>query len=249
MIKPKGVNYMINWYRLPHILDFDLLENLVDKPDLSLERMHTDMNLGYQICFGKGKFDEWCAFTKYRGNSGMMLYAMPRDVYYFSILKVLSEEYNALRVYGNCKHVFEHAGREIDDGVIEACRQMSMGYGDTDGKWMFNALMHVYYGMIAENNKIIYDANGQNPHDTRLGASIKMNGIHSLCLGGRTVKQAADECRGVHWLKIARQCMARDIIWQDRRNPMLYKAVMDEAKKDTNLEGCLKPGSGDISIA
>ena len=80
MIKPKGVNYMINWYRLPHILDFDLLENLVDKPDLSLERMHTDMNLGYQICFGKGKFDEWCAFTKYRGNSGMMLYAMPRDV-------------------------------------------------------------------------------------------------------------------------------------------------------------------------
>lgn len=158
------------------------------------------MFMNQMICFGHGLFDDWCAYTGVLSSDGRVYCAMPSDKYYFEIAKILASTHGVDHVYDDVKHIFEHTGKNVDQKLLDRIYQLSLGYGVNQG-WAYNMFMHLYYGMIAEENK----------ENTKLGRSIKMNGIYSLLKGGRNVNQAADECCGQSWKTIQTECLERQI--------------------------------------
>ncbi len=158
------------------------------------------MAFGQTLFFGTGKFDDWAAYTGRLCTDGRIWCALPLDKYYFEIAELLARYHGTDRVYLDVLHIFEQAGRAVDRGLVDCIFRMSLAYG-TNQPWAFNMFLHLYYGMIAEENK----------QGTLLGRSIKMNGIHSLLKGGRDVQTAADECRSKPWTEIHDECLARQI--------------------------------------
>lgn len=158
------------------------------------------MGLNQFIFFGEGQFDQWCAYAGMMGTDGEMYAAMPTDKYYFEIIRLMADAYGVDHVYDDLKHIFEHTGKTVDIAMISEMQRMAFKYG-ADMDWAFNMFMHVYYGMVAEENK----------EGTRLGRLIKMNGIHSLLRDNRDIATAADECCGTPWYEIKAECDNRHI--------------------------------------
>ena len=171
-----------------------LLSNVTDVRDFQ------PMGFGQTIFFGKGKFDRWCAYTGMQDQAGALWCGMPTDKYYFELIEMMANSHGRDRVYADIKHVFEHCGKSIDRRLLDRIYQIALGYGQ-DFQIVYNMLLHVYYGMVAEENK----------EHTYLGKSIKMNGVHSLLYGGVGVDVAADECRGKPWREIQAECLKRQI--------------------------------------
>lgn len=158
------------------------------------------MCFGQGIFFGAGRFDDYCAYTSAEFPDGFYC-AMPQDVYYFEILDRVACETNCFFfMYEDIKHIYEHVTDRIDKAQVRRIYRIAQGYGDNH-KWMFNALMHVYYGMVAEENKA----------GTKLGASIKMNGIYRVLIDREQVPVAARECCGVSAGDLRKECMAHRI--------------------------------------
>ena len=158
------------------------------------------MGMGQVIFFGEGKFDRYCAYAGVLGKDGKIWAAMPSDKYYFEIAVGLATKFGGNAVYDDVKHIFEHTGDKVDQKLIDDIYMMSMHYG-VYFEWALNMFMHLYYGMIAEENKA----------GTKLGRSIKMHGIHSLLRKGKPVQEAADECRSIPWQDIKSACVERHI--------------------------------------
>lgn len=158
------------------------------------------MSFGQTLFFGRGKFDDWAAWTGVMCVDGNIWCALPMDKYYFEIAELLAGAHGVDRVYLDVLHLFEQAGRSVDRALVDQLFRMSLAYG-MDQPWAFNMFLHLYYGMVAEENK----------QGTLLGRSIKMNGIYSLLKGGRDVATAADECRSKRWTEIRDECVVRQI--------------------------------------
>lgn len=168
--------------------------------DVSDARDFHQMAYGQTIFFGRGKFDRYCAYAGMFGPTGEFWCGMPTDKYYFEMIESMAAIYGRDRVYADLKHIFEQCGKQLDDRLLDRIYRIAIGYGPNFGI-AYNMMLHVYYGMIAEENKA----------GTILGKSIKMNGIHSLLYGGVGVDAAADECRGKPWQQIRSECVERQI--------------------------------------
>lgn len=158
------------------------------------------MGLGQTIFFGHGAFDDWCAWTGVMAADGSFVCAKPLDKYYFEIAQILAAHYGPIRVYNDIRHVFEHTGKAVNIKLMDDMYRMSLSYG-LDQEWAYNMLMHIHYGMVAEENKA----------NTLLGATIKMNGLHKLLLDGQSLLGSANDCRGADWRDIYAQCQQRHI--------------------------------------
>ncbi len=163
-------------------------------------RLIQPMSFGQFIFFGKGSFDDWAAYTGVLCQDGRVWCALPLDKYYFEIAALLAQYHGTDKVYLDVLHLFEQTGKAPERSVVDCIFRMSLGYGHNQ-PWAYNMFMHLYYGMIAEENKA----------GTLLGRSIKMNGIHSLLKGGRDIVTAADECRSKPWTEIRDECLSRQI--------------------------------------
>lgn len=151
---------------------------------------------------------------------GSLKASMPSDMYYFEILDSLAAIHGPMPLFDDCKHIFEQSGKSVDAQLVKRIAKMSFGYAQNQ-QWAYNAMMHVYYGMIAENNRKFYDDQGRFICETKLGASIKMNGIYSLLIDRRGVQVSAKECCGGNWQALVAECERRHIFWDDKRNPLL----------------------------
>lgn len=191
--------------------DFRTIQNVRDFAQLSF---------GHVLFFGRGLFDDWCAYCATVRPDGVFAASMPSDMYYFEILDQLAAVHGPMPLFDDCKHIFERCGNQIDPRIVKRIVKMSIGYAQNQ-PWAYNAFMHVYYGMVAENNRKFYDDHGNMLYETRLGASIKMNGIYSLLIDRRGVQVSAKECCGANWRLLADECERRHIFWDDERNPML----------------------------
>ena len=158
------------------------------------------MSFNQILFFGKGFFDDWAAYCGTPCDDGRIWCAMPKDRYYFEIVQLLASYHGVDTVYLDLLHIFERTGKKVDRKLIDRIFFMSVRYGSNQ-PWFFNAAMHIYYGMIAEENK----------ENTKLGRSIKMNGLYSLLKGGRSVQESADECRNKRWQEIQAECLQRQI--------------------------------------
>lgn len=178
-------------YELQFVIPFDTIHNVRDVRMMGMRQM---------ICFGTGKFDDFCAYAVRLGADGRLYAAMPLDKYYFEIIDLLCKVHGKTFVYDDVKHLFEQTGKTIEQRVIDEIYRMASAYG-LNFEWALNAFYHLYYGMVAEENKA----------NTRLGKSIKMHGIDSMVRESRSVEDAADECRSMKWTEIHRECLDRHI--------------------------------------
>lgn len=164
---------------------------------LNLRDLRPLMNRRY-IMFGHGNKDNWCAwFGKYEPENGDMtiMCSMPQDEDYFSVLKGLDGIMGNHKVYQDVFQIFQKTDNFVDDKLIAEILAISMTYGQNID-WAYNAFMQVYYGMIAEE----YYPN------TKLGKTVKMNGIARVLLDGVPVSVAAKECCSIDYREIQRQC-------------------------------------------
>lgn len=176
-------------------LKFDIpFENIMKKRDFQR------MGLGQTIFFGQGKRDDWCPYIGVMQKDGSMICSFPSDKYYFEIAKILADVHGVDAVYDDIKHIFEQTRNNIDLKLMDNIYRMSLGYG-VNQDWAYNLFLHLYYGMISEENHA----------GTYLGRSIKMNGIYSLLIAGCDVQTAANECRDKSWREIQDECIRRHI--------------------------------------
>ena len=155
------------------------------------------------IMFGTGKFDDFCAwFGRFDPslNDRTIMCSKPLDVHYFDIVRFLGSQYGNWKVYHDILHFYEHTGKTVDEKVINEIMNMSLSYG-VNIDFAYNAFMQIYYGMIAEENK----------ENTRLGKSIKMNGLYRVLIDQVSVDIAASECCGKPYTEIQSECDFRSI--------------------------------------
>lgn len=174
-----------------------------------IKNVHDIQAIGHSevIFFGRGSKDDWCAYVGVMLSDGRMHCAFPNDKYYYELAETLAAKYGLDAVYDDIKHLYEHAGKNIDQRLVDEIHTMSFRYG-LDRQDALNMFMHLYYGMVAEENDIY----------TKLGKSVKMHGIHSLLKCGRGADVAASECRGVAWQVTQASCIERHI----------YRTVIDK---------------------
>lgn len=158
------------------------------------------------IFFGHGADDVWCAYTgKY--DAGIMYCAMPSDKYYFKIIRDIADACNCHEaMYEDFSDLCRRTGKLVDPQVVEYIGRLADGYGP-NGDVMYNMFFHVYYGMVAEENKAY----------AHLGKSIKMLGLHDLLIKRKTVDDSADCNRGGNWRNIYADCQRSGITYLLRK--------------------------------
>lgn len=168
------------------------------------------MKSGDYIFFGQGRFDEWAAIVGRYFPDGSFRCAYPKDLYYFEILQRLSETYGPDFVYADAEYIYRHVPVRqspadvvvLNQRFIQDIGWMSQHYYISDDSlFAERALMSVYYGMIAEENK----------RNSQLGAAMKLHGIYNLLKGGMSVEQAADCSVGVKAVKVYAECVRHGI--------------------------------------
>lgn len=170
------------------------LENIMNS------REFRNIGMGMTIFFGKGKYDDWCAYIGVMQPNGNMLCSMPSDKVYFEMVSILAGQFGVDAIYDDIKHIFEQTRKELDGSLLDNIYRMSLQYVGAQ-EMAYATLMMLYYGMVAEENR----------PGTYLGRSVKMNGIHSLLKGGRSIETAASECRDKSWRDIQSECIRRHI--------------------------------------
>lgn len=163
-------------------------------------RSFRNIGMGMTIFFGRGTRDDWCAYIGVMQQSGKMLCAMPSDKCYFEMVTILAGRFGVDAIYDDIKHIFEHARKNLDDMLMDNIYRMSLNYPGYQ-EMAYATLMMLYYGMVSEENHA----------GTYLGRSIKMNGVHSLLKGGRSIEVAATECYNKLWREIQAECLRRHI--------------------------------------
>lgn len=177
------------------------------------------------IFFAWGGKDRWCAWVRRQMPDGSFMCACPRDKHYFEVMWELAGLYGVEPVWNDMLHIFERTRFEVDDDVISEIQQRALRYQAHQGDF-YNAAMSIYYGMIAEAYYI-----GPSGQPTRFGKLVKINGLYSFLKGGRTVEQAADECRLTNWRSIEEEAHQRHLFLSAPYQREL-REVTDNQRKD-----------------
>lgn len=153
------------------------------------------------IFFGRGTTDVWCAYVAKEVGNNKMLCSMPSDKYYFTLIQNIAFGRGCPEaMYADFVDIHRRTGKCIDASVVEYIGRLADNY-DRDADVMYNMFMHVYYGMVAEENKA----------HTHLGKSIKLLGLYDLLIRRKSVNDAADCNRGSNWRAIHADCEAAQI--------------------------------------
>ena len=147
--------------------------------DIENARDFTPMSFNQLIFFGKGRIDDWGAWMAVPTQEGYYC-ALPSDKYYFGIVDSMVKIYGQYPVFLDFVRIFVLAGKTIDPKVVNEIRQMATRYSDNEN-WALNMMLHVYYGMVAEENK----------ENTKIGKQIKMLGLYDIIFNGKSVEDAA----------------------------------------------------------
>lgn len=144
--------------------------------------------------YDRGKFDDWCVYLT--NPSGVR--KPPRDMDYFSDLKMLSSRYGNDQLYQDYVQVYDWTGKQAESGVLKSITTLAQKYGN-DSILVDKILSILYMAMIAEERKA----------GTRLGKRIKRLGIYKLLMENKSVYESANFMRGMGWRDIARLCEER----------------------------------------
>ena len=149
-----------------------------------------------RIFFGRGKIDGFCVYVaKPEWNNNRMSYetkcAAPNDSYYFSMCRYLADRYGDWFVYSHILTIGHMTGRYINKKVINIIYEFARGYNahPDDKETAYSAFMMIYYGMIAEENKIIHG------RPSRVGKVIKLLCLHKYIVEHDDLQAVCDCCK------------------------------------------------------
>lgn len=187
--------------------------------DIPNQRDISPMSFGQYIFFAQGSFDMFCAWAKMTINN-TTYYAKALDTYYFELAHVLSQIYSPNLILNLITETYNLIPiRTPDNKIIPTPQQEHVLHihkisqalnKNNHSNWCVNMLMHLYYGMIAEENK----------KNTILGKSIKLTGVHSLLVRNKSISEAANENRGKSVAQILEQQQAYGIQYPAQKRPI-----------------------------
>lgn len=152
---------------------------------------------GSQVCFDKGRFDDWCVYYIYPNGSRKA----PKDVDYFSSIKRLDDIYGSNIVYNLIFEVFQRTTKDVDDRILDYITEQCQAKFGTQSLEADKNITFIYMGMIAEENK----------KNAKVKKRIKMLGIHYLLKEHKSVNDSATCLCGMNSDKILEECAKRNI--------------------------------------
>ena len=198
------------------------------EPEAIIMRDETHMAFGQAISFAHGDFDDYCAWTRMYLPNGDVLFGMPRDTYYFEIASRLGERYGNRNIYDTVRNMYEDVlirpegstlASPVIPRVLRNIRETADAFG-IDSPWVMNMLMHLYYGMVAEENKA----------RSYLGKSIKLLGLYEILIAKRDIYESANFMRNTPRTVLKQQCEERGILYDMHENRLLqanYETPME----------------------
>lgn len=156
------------------------------------------MMSGHVIFFGRGSFDDYCAYVAGFYN-GQWVCAMPRDSYYFSLVRSFAEKYGNRYVYDDIKHIYEITGNTIEQSVLAEIYKLSRYY--ENGDLWYDMMLHIYYGMVAEENKA----------NAVVGKAMKMDGLYDLLIENKDMDYSCNRNCRRSASDIVKECRERHI--------------------------------------
>lgn len=110
---------------------------------------------GQCMFFAYGGKDHWAVWIGRFEDNGEMYVALSEDKYYFEIMHRLALAYGGRKVFADVVALYYAMAyqKSVHDEVVVKIREMASKYPGYDNKcWAYNMLMHMYYGMLAEEN-------------------------------------------------------------------------------------------------
>ena len=156
------------------------------------------------LFFSKGKFDDYCAYLYAADDNGYAHIYAALDVYYFERLYWFATDHEfglSLQiVYNHALALFHRVCmqpvKNIDDNTLAYIDYFTRLYYGKQRVFAKEIFMHIYYGMIAEENKA----------NTKLGCLIKMHGIYNLLINQLSLEESANCMCGTNWMTIKSEC-------------------------------------------
>jgi hypothetical protein len=148
---------------------------------------------GSVVEFDCGRFDDWCVYVRRPRRERVA----PRDVEYFSELKILHTQFP--RLLNDFVTVFTATGKTIEAAVSERISQLAAQYPAPLRADIEVLLATLHAAMMAEENRT----------HAPLGKRIKRLGVHQVLVEGMAVEEAANFSRGKPWRELEQLCVAR----------------------------------------
>lgn len=196
---------------------------LLERDCGEMKQTSETLGLRHYIAFARGRFDNFAAPVircDADGNPSQVAYA--RDEYYFSRLCLLAIVHGRERVYRDCQRVYAMATDAISPEVYFELDRMSREYEDDEGVF-FNTMLHVYYGMVAEEHYQRRWEGVPQVQRTQVGKLMKMHAIHRMLVEGDPVGAAATECVSMSPDRILAQAaemgLTRTVTWVPYATP------------------------------
>lgn len=146
-----------------------------------------------RIWFGKGRFDEWCVYSK--ENNKIICY---KDKDYFEYINFLSKEYVKYFVYNDFLYIYNNIDKNFDKNkMLEICKKVSKKYKQKTLKWW----IVLYMTMVAEENK----------ENKILGKRIKHLGIYNILFDEYEIDYVTNYMNGMKWYELDKLMKERGI--------------------------------------
>ena len=159
----------------------------------SFQKRKIRLNKNTRIWFGRGKFDDWCVYTKENGN----IYCYT-DVDYFNVIKKLSDKYGKQIVYEDFKDIYFDVNKQFNIyKMTTKCKSIAKHYSEDTLKWW----IVLYMTMVAEENK----------ENKILGKRIKHLGIYNILFDEYSVEYVTTYMNGKKWYELDKLMKERGI--------------------------------------
>lgn len=142
------------------------------------------LKTGHRIWFGKGKFDDWCVYVKYRNK---LYFYLDKD--YFTKLYELSTEYGKKLVFDDFKMLYFAVNKEFDIyQMMQICQSIASHYAENTLVWW----IVLYMTMVAEENKA----------NSILGKRIKYLGVYNILIDDWDIDYVCSYMNGMKWYEL-----------------------------------------------
>lgn len=194
------------------------------------------------IEFAQGAYDNFAAPVVRMNPDGSTDVAFATDEYYFSRLALLSLTYGRERIYRECERLYAMTTDTLSNEVLVELDRASREYGEDEGVF-FNMMLHVYYGMVAEEHYQRMWSGAASSSRTGIGKMMKMHALHRIFVECDDIDSAATECVSMAVDVIRSQAeqmgIVRDVTWVPYRtmydDPGLIPVVERGSKKGVRM--------------
>lgn len=152
---------------------------------------------GYTIFFGRGSFDDFCAYLIRTEDK---LCAMPLDEDYLRMLDNAAMWFSAAMLWRDILDIYNQATKKVSHKTLEDIYLKSQEYKGAQAM-VRQVFLHLYYGMIADGNRPGY----------KLGGMVKAMAARRVLLEGIDPVTAANESRMYSCEELRELCHKRGI--------------------------------------